>query len=265
MNKQLIMLSGLPRSGSTVLSSMLNQHPSIHATTTSPLIDLISIINENWPAISQAIKSPEPTQYANMITGLIDGTYKHIQQPVIVDKNRLWPRFGNLMHYALKRKPKIICTVRSIPDILASYILLLNKNPQRVSFVDDDLNQMNLPINMKNRCKILWEKYTMHPYTSLRMGFQSNEVDICLVEYNDIVTNPQLVIDKISNFIGIDTYQINTTSLQSMDENDDYHGGLKGLHDIRSLIKKTSPDPEQVIGNDLVKYYSSLKLEFWNK
>lgn len=259
------MLSGLPRSGSTVLSSMLNQHPAIHATTTSPIIDLITIINDNWPNISQAIKNPEPTQYANMITGLIDGAYQHIPEQVIVDKNRLWPRFSKLMHYAFNTKPKIICTVRSIPDILASYILLLNKNPQKVSFVDDDLVQLNLQINMKNRCKILWEKYTMHPYTSLRIGYKSNDIDMCLIEYDEIVTEPQLVIDKISNFIGIDTYQINSTTLQSMDENDAFHGGLQGLHEIRSVVQKTSPDPAQVIGNDLVKYYASLKSEFWRK
>ena len=50
-----------------------------------------------------------------------------------------------------------------------------------------------------------------------------------------------------------------------MDENDAFHGGLQGLHEIRSVVQKTSPDPAQVIGNDLVKYYASLKSEFWRK
>lgn len=264
MNKQFVMLSGLPRSGSTVLSSMLNQHPEIYATPTSPVADLLTIINDNWSLLSQVIVDQDPRQYANMITGLIDGSYQHLDQSVIIDKNRLWPRFGKLMNYTLGEKPKIICTVRNISDILASYILLLNKNLDH-GFVDQDLVTMNLPINMKNRCKILWEKYIIQPYTSFRIGYNSTDISIHLVEYTDIINNPQQVLDGIFEFIGIDSVDVNTFELKPVKENDAYHGGLNGLHDVRPILTKTSPLPEQVIGNEIVKHYNSLKLEFWHK
>ena len=64
MNKNFVMLSGLPRSGSQVLSSMLNQHPEIYASTTSPVADLIGLIGEQWPSISQALVDPDPKQYS---------------------------------------------------------------------------------------------------------------------------------------------------------------------------------------------------------
>jgi sulfotransferase len=38
MNKQLHFLSGVPRSGSTVLAAILNQNPATHASTTSGLV-----------------------------------------------------------------------------------------------------------------------------------------------------------------------------------------------------------------------------------
>lgn len=262
MNKQFAMLSGLPRSGSTVLASMLNQHPDIHTTTTSPVADLFVIIQENWPVISQAVVDPDARQYANIITSMIDGAHAHIDRPVIIDKNRLWPRYSELLHYALDEKPKIICTVRKIPDILASYILLLEKNPGH-QFVDSDLIQMNLPLTLKNRCRILWEKYTFHPYTSLKIGLKSNHADMLFVDYEDITTNPQLTIDNICDFLSIDRFNVATTDLKPMRENDEYHGGLKGLHDVRPELKKTSPTPEKVIGHDLVKLYTDMKLEFW--
>lgn len=265
MNKNFIMLSGLPRSGSQVLSSMLNQHPEIYASTTSPVADLISVINDNWPNISQALINPPPEQYANIIQGVLDGAYRHETKSIIVDKNRLWPRFGNLMNYSLGKKPKIICTVRSIPDILASYILLIQKNNNKITYVDQDLIDANLPINNKNRCKILWEKYITHPYTSVRLGYKSQNIDILFLEYTDIVTNGQQTLNKICDFIGIDTYSVDVNHLQSMEENDNYHGGLTGLHDVRSTLQKTSPSPEQVIGHELVKYYQDMKLEFWRK
>ena len=51
--KNFIMLSGLPRSGSTVLSSLLNQHPDIFVSTTSPLADFTILTTEQWPILSQ--------------------------------------------------------------------------------------------------------------------------------------------------------------------------------------------------------------------
>lgn len=263
--KQFFMLSGLPRSGSQLLSSILNQHPEIHSTTTSPLADLILIVKDNWTQISQAIINQHPRQFQNMILGLIDGTYRHIEKPIIVDKNRLWPRYTDFMCQVLESKPKIICTVRDIPDILASYIILIEKNQNTVSFVDQDLLNANLPINTKNRSKVLWEKYVYHPYTSLRIGVNSNQADMLFCSYNDIVFNCQSTIDKICDFLKIESFKVDANNLQKMEENDDYHGGLRGLHDVRSKLQKQSPEPEKILGREIVRNYQNMNLDFWKK
>ena len=39
-------LSGLPRSGSTLITSLLNQNPQIHASTNSPVLDTIHYTEE---------------------------------------------------------------------------------------------------------------------------------------------------------------------------------------------------------------------------
>lgn len=264
MSKNLIFLSGIPRSGSTVLSSMLNQHPDIHATTTSPISELISAVAESWNILSQAVVNQHPRQFPNIVSGILNSSYLHIDKPVIVDKNRLWPRFSTFLHQNYQQKPKIICTVRDIPEVLSSYILLLNKNPGS-KFVDQDLIDMKLPLNTKNRCKILWEKFIFQPYTSLKIGVNSNDSDMIFVDYDEIVNDPQQTFDKICKFINIESYQVQQDNLKSMKENDEYHGGLKGLHEIRSQIQRTSPPPETVIGHDLVKMYRNMKLEFWKK
>lgn len=265
MNKNFVMLSGLPRSGSQVLSSMLNQHPDIYASTTSPVADLIGLVGEQWPNISRALVDPDPKQYSNILLGTIDGAYKHINKSTIVDKNRLWPRYGDITQQAFGFNPRIICTVRSIPDILASYCLLIEKNNDRITYIDQDLIDLGLPINTKNRCKILWERYITHPYNSLRIGVNAGNVDMLFLEYTDIVGNGQTTVDKICNFIGIDNFTLNTNDLQPMDENDGFHGGLVGLHDVRPTLKKASPPPEEVIGRELTNLYRNMHLEFWRK
>lgn len=265
MNKEFIMLSGLPRSGSSVLTSLLNQHPNFHASTTSPVIDMIEILNNNWPTISNALINQPETQYPSMIAGLIDGVYDHIPKPVVIDKNRLWPRYGKLMAKVLNAKPKIICTVRSIPEIMASYILLINKNSDKITFIDQDLIDLKQPINNKNRCNLLLSKYINGPYNSARIGFNTPDIDLCIVNYDEIVNNSQATMDKICQFIGHESIEVNLSNLQPMDENDIYHGGIYGLHDVRPVMQRTSPPAEQVIGRELVKLYTDMKLDFWNK
>jgi sulfotransferase len=259
------MLSGLPRSGSQVLTSLLNQHPEIYASTTSPVVDLLSIVNSNWKYISQGSLDQHPEKENNIIGGMIDGAYKHIEKPVIVDKNRLWPRYSKVMLNVLGKKPKIICTVRPIPEILSSYILLVRKNSHKITFIDQELIDMKLPINDKNRCRILWEKFINHPYMSLRIGFNSSDVELCVVSYDEIVKHSQQTMNKICEFIQIDTHTVNINSLQRMDENDSYYGGLEGLHEVRSEMKRVSPPPEEVIGQELTQLYTNMKLDFWNR
>lgn len=259
------MLSGMPRSGSQVLSSMLNQHPDIHSTTTSPLADLLLLINNRWPEISGAVIDPDPRQFSNIIKNVIYGTHAHVDKSIVVDKNRLWPRFSGLIKDSLEETPKIICTVRNIPDILASYILLIEKNKDKITYIDQDLINDRLPINNKNRCKILWEKYINHPYNSLRIGVNSGNCEMLFVDYSNIVNRSQETIDRICQFIGTTTFVLDKNNLQPMNENDEFHGGLTGLHEVRPILMKQSPNPEQILGKDLMKYYQNMHLEFWNR
>jgi hypothetical protein len=244
---------------------MLNQHPMIHASTTSPVVDLLDIIHKEWPRLSSALLNQPPTQYNNIIAGMITGAYGHIDKQVIVDKNRIWPRYGKMMGEVLGHRPKIICTVRHIPEVLASYILLIEKNNHKITYIDQDIIDLGLPINNKNRCKILWEKYISAPYTSLRVGYNSNAADLCIVRYADIVDNSQVTMDRITQFIGIESHTVDQHNLQAMDENDSYHGGLEGLHNVRQEMKRVSPPPVDVIGHELTKLYTDMKLDFWNK
>lgn len=263
--KQYAFLSGIPRSGSQVLCSVLNQHPLLYASTTSPLADLLLSFNEVWPDISQAMVDRDPKQQPNMVRGLINGAYEHIDKSFIIDKNRLWPRFINTLNESLEKKPKIIFTVRSIPEVLTSYILLIRKNNDKITFIDRDLMEMKLPINDKNRCKLIWEKYINGPYTGVRIGLNSTECEKLVLDYSQIVNDTQNTFDRVCDFLEIDHCTINTTNLKSMEENDYYHGGMDGLHKVRPVMQKVSPPPEEVIGHELTHLYTNMNLEFWKK
>ena len=84
-----------------------------------------------------------------------------------------------------------------------------------------------------------------------------------ILEYEDIVANPKDIMIKIEDFLEIDHFEYDINNLKPMEEKDEVHG-IKGLHDIRPVVKKTSKPPEEIIGHELTEYYTNMKLDFWH-
>lgn len=264
MNHELVVLSGLPRSGSTVLTSLLNQHPKLYATTTSPVLGMVTNFYHNWePQTVTQLKDKDVRQRANMVTAMIRAAHEHIDKPIVIDKNRGWPKMGKLLTEILGEQPKMICTVRNIPDILASFVTLANKDPN--TFIDNQLRESGFTINNTNRCRLLWNNGVVgQSWQSLKSGWNFNKNNLLMIEYDDIVSKPLEVLVRIEEYLGIESFGYDINNLKPMEEKDEFHG-IKGLHDIRPVVKKTSKPPEQIIGNELTNYYNDMKLDFWHR
>lgn len=261
MNKQYYFLSGIPRSGSTVLATILSQNPAIFTTPTSPLLDLILETGVRWPQLSVNQKYHHPEQLKNICAGVFDSVYKHVDQQIILDKHRSWPRYVDLVKNVTGTTPKIIITTRDIPEVLASFITIIKKSG--ATYVDEQLRAANKPINETTRCRLLWEKYISVPWTSFKLGYENNRDCLHLVDYKEITESPETAIQGIYEFLQLKPYKHKFESLANpQPENDDAYG-IKGLHDVRPILKRVSPRPEKILGERLTEYYSSLKLEFW--
>jgi sulfotransferase len=60
--KKIYFLSGLPRSGSTVLAALLQQHPEMHTTATSGLLDMLVGTLKAWAdSLSQKSSTQDNT------------------------------------------------------------------------------------------------------------------------------------------------------------------------------------------------------------
>lgn len=79
-------ISGLPRSGSTLLSALLLQNPRFHAGMTSPVGSLLgqfSAGSEFAPLTDQALR--------RLLHGLFDNYYAdQTDKSVVFDTNRMW-------------------------------------------------------------------------------------------------------------------------------------------------------------------------------
>ena len=129
-------MSGLPRSGSTLLTALLNQNPEIYASTNSPLLDTIHYTEEYLLYKSEQYKAtPNPEGAYKVISSISNNYYFNIPQNIIIDKSRGWVNQVKHIQDYISKEPKIICPVRDIQDILSSFLNLntLETNWSRVS------------------------------------------------------------------------------------------------------------------------------------
>lgn len=271
MKKNYYFLAGFPRSGNTLLSSILNQNKDIYCSNLSPIPDML------WSYERSVINSEHFKRNPNINLNLVDigkniflNYYANIDKSVIIDREKGWATPGNmlLIKKYINHSPKIIFTVRPIVEILTSFICLLEEE----SYIDLEMRQSNwwykdyLSKN-DNRCE-----YLMRPGGQIDVSLLAlNEVlktensnTFCIVEYEDIVKNSKNTMNQIYNFLEMPKYNHDFNNIKKIEE--DFDGKLgfpKNLHTIRPKINKTSKDPNSVLSEYIINKYSNM--EWWKK
>ena len=88
MMKKYYFMSGLPRSGSTLLSSILNQNPRMHSGPSSPVVGIMLTLENAIANDELFLAYPKPEQAGKIISNVIENYYSDVDKPVIIDKNR---------------------------------------------------------------------------------------------------------------------------------------------------------------------------------
>lgn len=262
--KQYYFLAGIPRSGSTVLASILNQNPQLYATPTSPMLDLLYLNEQAWRKMPSVIANPIYEQLPAISQAIISGCWQHVPQSHIIDKHRAWGRNTQTIRAIFGIDPKLIVTVRDIPSVLASFIRLLRESSQRVTYIDRILIERNIPVNDTNRVDVLWNDFVQDPWDSFKTAWERDRGVLHLVDYDDLTTNRESAIRKVYDFLGLPHFDHNYECIDNPHSDDDLLAwGLENLHTIRRQLSKTASSPREVLGNRIYEKYASMGLEFW--
>ena len=267
-------MAGLPRSGSTMLSSILNQNPRFYSGPSSPVLGAMFAVEQNFMGNELYHGYPKPDQVREIIGSVPHHFYSDVNKPVVFDKNRAWTARVPYIEGYIGQQAKIIVPVRRVDEILTSILTMVHRNPfqegqQRVNFVDEQLIKTDTPINDYNRCMYLLNDggIVYESLNAIMMGFQQNVRDkIHFIDYNDLVDNPEKTLEDIYDFLGEDYYEHDFESLFNIYREDDLNTyGLSDMHHVRSKVKKTSPPPASVLPEEIIDLYEQNKrrLEFW--
>jgi len=250
MNKTLHFLSGIPRSGSTVLAAILNQNPDTLVSTTSGLVHALDGLANTWHS-QGLLNENDPNRYklAETMRGMIDAFYADTPKPVVIDKGRGWPIpiIMQAMTQVLGHKPKIIATVRSVPECMASFVRVAKPA---------DLDEFMYSGQLADHLKAA--------YISLQQGYEAMPECFLFVEYNNLLSNPQRELDRIHEFLGLAPYNYDLSNIDgtSVKEDDENLHGYSGMHDIKPVLaKQHNDDPRKVLS---YHYNQFCQPEFWN-
>ena len=126
-------ISGLPRSGSTLLAALLRQNPHFHAGMTSPVGALYMAMEGALSRRNEAAVFISDAHRRDVLRGVFESYYRETQQNSLVfDTNRAWcaklPALAELFPAA-----RVICCVRSISWIMDSVERLVRRNAFELS------------------------------------------------------------------------------------------------------------------------------------
>ena len=241
-------MAGLPRAGSTLLSTLLNQNPRLYSGPSSPVLGAMYVTHDNFIANELYTGYPKPDSVNKIVGSIIENWYYDIDKPVVIDKNRAWCARVPFIEGYIQQEAKIIVPVRRVDEILASILTMIKRNPfqegqPRINFVDEQLVKSNIPINDENRCQyvltsqggIVWESLN-----AVKMGVdEGHGKKFHYVDYNDLVNDPQTELNKIYTFLGEESFEHSFDNLSNQHREDDITTyGLGDMHKVHSILEK---------------------------
>jgi sulfotransferase len=254
--KTFYFMAGLPRAGSTVLGSLLNQNPRFYVSPSSPVLSTMFAV-ENHLANDELFHGyPKPEQANQIISSIPYQFYNDISTEVVVDKNRAWPARIPYIEGYIGQPAKVICPVRDIDEILTSMITMIRRNPysegqSRINFIDEQLVKLDIPISDDNRCEYIAGPQGIlgQSLNAIVEGFNQGFLDrLHFVEYKHLVSDPKSALADLYRFLGEEPFDHTFDNLVNQSREQDMATyGLADMHDVRPVLASAAPSPSEIL------------------
>ena len=256
-NKKIFFLAGFPRSGNTLLTSILNQNPDVCCTPNSITLEIMKklfLLKET--DVFQNF--PDGQSLNNVMDEVYNLYYKNWNYKYIIDRGPAGTT-SNLMllkkHF--KQEVKFIFLVRPILEVLASWITWANKTPD--SFIRKN---SKTPLEachalMREDGQIMKEMNCMQNLLK-----SENKHLVRFVDYKELIEKPNQTIKGIYKFLDIPSFKHRFTDLDQVIVNglsyDDTIMG-KDMHTIKTKKLIKSKTDVNILPPEIIKQYGKIK------
>jgi hypothetical protein len=244
--KEYYFLTGLPRSGNTLLGSIINQNPKLSLTANSILTDVIYQLDliKNYKIYKNF---PDQNSFDNIIKNVFNNYYKDWKAEYIIDRAP-WGTPGNLsLLKSIIKKPKFIILYRPVLECLASFI------------------KIEKPINVEEKCHELMNENSIigKNLFSIKNIIKEKE-DYIIINYLDLINKPLEQINNIYSFLKLDFFNHTLKNFNEFSANNiKYDDSVldSPLHKIRTnKIEINKYNIEDYLPFSIIKQYSNLDI-----
>lgn len=246
--------SSLPRSGSTLLQNILGQNPNFYVTPTSGVLELLYGAQLNFSK-SVEFKAQDYTTvskgFKNFCRSGLEGYFKSItNKKYVIDKSRGWAVNYNFLN-SFYPNPKIICLVRDLRSILAS----MEKIERENALLNPD-NKNYLELKGTTVIKRVEQNLAKPP-----IGLAINRIfdiisqpfkdKILFIKFEDLTSKPKDILYKIYDYLEIEKFEHNFSSVDQVTFEDDEIFGIRNLHTVKKQVQPIPNYYKEIFGDHL--------------
>lgn len=236
MQRGIHFISGLPRSGSTLLAAILRQNPDFHAGMSSPAASLFMALQGAMSRRNEAAVFIDEEQKRQVLRGLFDNYYHAIhQQKIVFDTNRAWCcKLSTLVK--LFPAAKVICCVRHVPWVMDSLERLIRSNAFELSGIFG-YEASNTVYTRVNRLATS-DGLVGFAIDALREAFWGEHADrLILVGYEALARQPEHTLRQVYNFLDEPWFEHDFTNVEYEAQEFDLALGTPNLHTVRRKVE----------------------------
>lgn len=228
-------ISGLPRSGSTLLAALLRQNPALHANITSPVSSMVGAMLTEMSAGNEGSVLFDTAQRAAVLRGLFE-SYYHAIHPTrcVFDTGRAWTTRIDLL-LRLFPEARVICCVRPIPWIIDSIERLLRRNPFELSKIfgfDPGGTAYSRADGLMSPLGMIG--FALNGLKQAMHGAQAHR--LLLLPYDTLVSQPAAALAAIYRFTGLPHFNHDFEFVDFDAEEFDARLGMPGLHAVHRRV-----------------------------
>jgi sulfotransferase len=261
MNNGIHFISGLPRSGSTLLSAILRQNPFLHAGMSSPVGALCQRLIAGMGPQSEFNSLITDTQRQNILHSVFDGYYKEIHpEKLVIDTNRLWCSKMAMIAQLFPEARVLVC-VRELLWIMDSFERILGKNPLVVS----KMFRKQAGATVFTRIASLGAGHGTvgFAWNAVQEAFYGEFSDrLVLIDYEALTRQPQRTMEAIYEELGLPPFahDFDNVSYREGDEFD-HQLGVAGLHAVGRKVRYV--ERPSILPPELIERFSGRA--FWRR
>jgi sulfotransferase len=242
-------ISGLPRSGTTLLAAILNQNPRFRAGMTSPLADIMGAVMAEASSKNDFSFDVSDAQRVALLRGLVENFYsEQADAAAVFDTSRLWCSRMQLLD-TLFPGVKVIACVRQLAWVLDSMERLVRRQPVSVSKVF----RFDTNTTVYSRIEALTDPRGMvgFAYQATKDAFygQHAQDHLLMLTYESLVRDPAAAMRAVYRFLGEPWFEHDFDRIEYRADEFDARVGMPGLHSVRPKVE--AAERQSVLPRDI--------------